>query len=127
MAFYRTGGGGALSETTLWTNPDISQSFAPQNVNLSDNINNYKFIGIKASHLTEADKQTFIMSVSDFKQMSNANNETMLGLSYKSGVGTLGTRGAYYVSDTQIGFTEAKTGTTTVNSAAKPYKIIGLK
>ena len=53
MGFYRcgSGGGGTLKETVLWTNGSPTASFAPQDVTLSDDIDNYDFLKIEFINL----------------------------------------------------------------------------
>lgn len=46
MAWFKTGGGGALSETTLWTNSAPTSNYSGGTVDLSDSINNYQYIGM---------------------------------------------------------------------------------
>ena len=130
MALYPAfGGGGTYKETLLWTNSSSTATFAAQIVALSDNIDNYDYIGVYwyyPSNYTGEPICTF-MKVSDFKKTGNANLSMALSLGFKSTAGTIGTRNTYYVSDTSIGFTDCRTGTTTTNNGTIPQKIVGLK
>lgn len=121
--------GGALSETTLWTNPSPTSSFASQNVSLSDNISNYDFIKIQFRVSTSvSNSASIIVSKEDLLTMTNATNTPKFALgAIESSV--THTRAGYYVSDTSIniGNTYRTNSTTTYNAVCIPTEVIGMK
>ena len=96
------GGGGKLVETQLWKNSSpTAGNFAPQQISLSESINNFDFIKITA-RLSSSDATSLgssLMSVSDFKQTSSSGS-----LFFLTGTGSNSNRrrSAYFVSTTAI-------------------------
>lgn len=84
MAWFNTGGGGALSETVLWTNSSPSDNFSAQTVNLSDSVVNYKYLkfiyrGRNASAVTSS----IIYSVDDYLTFAPANDTFQGAMHYR--------------------------------------------
>lgn len=129
MAFYRTGGGGSATETVLWTNGSPTAQFAPQDVTLSDDIDNYDFLKIEfISTASTGVNGSVLVPVSDFKLMTNTASTTGFGFGLSSGVDTFISRKTTYVSDTKIHIGNATSYTGNTNNArAIPLQIIGIK
>ena len=77
-------GGGELKPTTLWSHTATSgETFTAQSASLSDDIDNYAFIGIKyafdSSHLTDTNCiGTVLMSVTDFKKSIDSTSNVII-------------------------------------------------
>jgi len=129
MAWFKTGGGGSLSETVLWTNPSPTSSMSPSAARtLSDDISNYKYLKIYWRMTVNQDIQSSIMvSVEEFKKMTNTANTNFLGM-YSKATNSFA-RGIYYVNDTTFGNSNCyQAGTTTQNNGyCIITKISGLK
>ena len=133
MAFIpMTIGGGGLVETDLWTNSAPSSSFSAQTVTISDDMNNYDFIGVDYAYSTGT--QTLsrsICPVNYFKNgtynSSTARNVMSIAISNTSNQEFV--RTVEYVSDTKIHFEAVKFlgGSGGSNSNIVPHKIVGLK
>lgn len=129
--YVRSGnaGGGALSEVSLWTNGSQTSTFASQDVSLSDNINNYKYIKVKFRVSTSVSTSaSVIVSVTDLLTMTNSANTVKFGISALISSATH-SRSGYYVSDTKIniGNCYKYNSTTMVNTACIPIEVIGMK
>ena len=126
-----------MSETTLWTNSAPSSDFAAQDVTLSDNINNYKYIKITAilnnggwsnvvsSHTIEVSE--FVKSLSNTSGYINAITGRHLENSIIYYV-----RYAQYKGNTTVNFGSCIMVTGTSSAAARnqamiPTQIVGLK
>ena len=136
MAFYRAaigGGGGQPTETTLWTNPSPSSSFAGQTVTLSDDMTNYDYLKFTYKAVSTLDTlgEDIIPTA---KFVSYGSSMTTAGP--KFAIGKTGTssddryiRFLTYSSNTTIDFkTPQKAGAAqTSNNACIPVQIIGIK
>ena len=129
MAWFKTGGGGALSETVLWTNSSPTTSFAAKTVTLSQSIANFERVRIywrgSTSLATEA---SIDVSISDLQSFTgNSALRGSLGIINTNGSNY--TRSFAYVNNTSIAFTNAYPfdNTSAVNIVAIPTKICGLK
>lgn len=106
MGLYRSGGGGKMTETVLWTNSSPTSNFASQTVTLSDGISNYDYLKFtyKPSTASSLSNST-IISTQDF--ISNCVDgakhffATMGGYSSTSASNAHG-RNAFYVSNTSL-------------------------
>lgn len=133
MGLYRSGGGGQMTETTLWTNSSTASDFTSQTVTLTDAISNYDYIKftIKA-HKTSSDKSiSIIISVSDLAKTSESSYPRLtpgiVGKNTSSSASAV--RGINYVSDTQIkiGNNSYLGQSGNANAYVIPLKISGLK
>ena len=115
-----------MSEHTLWTNPSPTSAFSAGNVTLSDNISNYKFIGVRYKAVKSGEKNTiFYAKVDDWANMENIFRFSIFAI-----IGSVNyMRTVTYSSDTQIGFsTGTKVGASgTSNDNIIPIEVIGLK
>ena len=129
MAFYRTGGGGSATETVLWTNGSPTAQFAPQDVTLSDDIDNYDFLKIEfISTASTGVNGSILVDVSDFKSMTNTANVAGFAFGLSSGADSLVSRKTTYVSDTKIHIGNAYSYAGGTNNARGiPLQIIGIK
>lgn len=72
MAWYKCGGGGALSETVLWTNPSPTSNQAASTVSLTDNISNYKYIKIYWKNVSNGTWETSaLVDVEEFTKWTS--------------------------------------------------------
>lgn len=124
-------GGGSLKETVLWTNSAPTSAFTGQNVNLSQDIDNFKYISIKyrASTSSTSTEISFMVSSADLKKSVSQENNIMLFFGARLSGTTFYSRMVRYNSDTQIEITNAYilNGSGSNNSASIPLQIIGLK
>lgn len=129
--------GGNLSETVLWTNASPTSAFAGQNVSLSDNVNNYKYIEIQYDvYASQNHYMSSIYKVSELLSMNTPSSNdnywrTDLSALYQNYVFT---RLGYLYDNTHFHFDNnlwvLSSGTVqrgTNNSSIIPIKIIGLK
>lgn len=123
----------SLVSTTLWTNNSPTSDFAAQNVNLSDSMANYDYIGIrwkraKASSETTATVSTTIWPVTDMQNTDDNNDSKSLvfGLNRLSSGGRY-CRYAYYKTNSQIYISAASLigGSTTNATSVIPLNIYG--
>ena len=135
LASIEKKGGGKMSETTLWTNPNTSVDFANQGVTLSDNISNYSYIKIsyKFSRAVADDTAiSVIINETDFINSNAAEGTCFAGLNEygaSSGTNYSWSRGVYPTSDTIVYFTGCFSLRANLNQNARciPIEIIGLK
>lgn len=131
MAWFKTGGG-ALSETVLWTNPSPTAAFVNQEVTLNDDVNNYKYVKVLcvASASTGATKYSTIISVEDLILSQDSAANFALSAMIRA------TENSYYynryftgTANNKVRFGQAyrQSTSTTGNSYAVPLQISGLK
>lgn len=130
MALYRTGGGGgALSETVLWTNPSPTTNFPASTVTLSANFRNYKYLKIYFKHSKSASdpERITIFRASDIHDTNT--NVMMIGT--RQATGNARVRGVTSTSDTNIIFSLSYQTQSSSQSPTGDYciplKISGLK
>lgn len=119
MAYFRTGGGGALNETVLWTNSSPTSSMATSTTRtISGNFSDYKQVKISWRLAINNAKTNFIIvPIDEFKEMRNDNgyNEIFLGARGSSAVYM---RDVFYMNDTTFGNGSCfQRGTSTQNNA----------
>lgn len=126
-------GSGGLTPTTLWSNTSPTSDFPASDttitVTLSDDIDNYEYIKIKARRSkSDATEYAIIYSVEDFKKLNNANGASAGALAYNYNSSN-SARVFYYTSNTSVTFELAKAlnSTGTARTGAIPLEIIGLK
>ena len=129
--------GGELKPTTLWKHPEpitSGETFNAQSATLSDDIDNYDFIGIKyafdSSHLTDTNcVGTVLMSVTDFKKSIDSSSSNKIQASISCGATNNYSRIVYYTDSTHIYFGSCKVITTgsNNNTCSIPLEIIGFK
>ena len=131
MAFIRAsqGGGGELTETTIWTNSSPTSTFPDTTITLSDSISNYKFLKIKFRKATTASDETSVMfDCDDFTEQIINTNKSVTCIAF---VGTSVTyaRRIGYVDDTHIHIDKniQINGQATTTNYNIPVEIIGLK
>lgn len=127
------GGGATLVETVLWQNPSPSSNFGGQTITLSEDMNNYDYLGISWAYSTSNQSgngiNKLIMSVPDFKKVA-----------YTSTAGTYPAVGTFtgtysYVrnlirsSDTTIyvGNCYQMSTSTQANGNSIPIQVVGIK
>ena len=128
------GGGAKQEETVLWTNSAPTSNFAGQEINLSNDIDNYDYIGIKYYYNTtyqtgHADSMNLV-SVNDLKKWlyQDSVRHNIGSLSMEFG-GTAYSRTVYYVSNTKLRFGSSyQVGSSaTSNGTCIPYSVVGCK
>ena len=118
----------ALEVSTLWTNSTPTAQFATQTVTLSDDINNFSYVGITFRFTTsDATETTCIYPVADFKNFKIGQGY-MCGATVSRAANANILRRFEYVSDVSIHFSDgtATSGATTDNSESIPIEIFGL-
>lgn len=133
LCTLRKSGGGKMKETVLWTNPSPTSDFAGATLTLSDNISHYKYIGIVGVYSKNATTDTLetIYSTDEIVNATSGNTCPCLCIAgYRSN--TYYFRHGWYISDTTINFTNARSCTTstapsTVNGAMIPISVKGYK
>jgi hypothetical protein len=104
MAWFETGGGGALSETVLWTNPSPTSNQSTATVSLNDNISNYKYIKIYWKNIASGSIMgNLIVDINEFMNWIGSANHC-LGFPgyYTSSNSTFYFRPVYYATDTTV-------------------------
>jgi len=135
MAFIRANsGGGDLSETTLWTNPNPSASFSAQTVTLSQSITNFKYIAFTYARNIDSlsDVHRVIYPVSDVQKWATSSsevNKTYGMIIARGSSGNSYNRPIFYASDTTINFRNSTlfSNSTIFNGSNVPLAIIGMK
>ena len=125
--------GGAMSETTLWTNPNTSVSFASTDVTLSESIQNYTHIKVYVAFGNAAAGQldivwSILMPVSDFLNVITSGGGPLFTLTERSSGGALRHRNVSYKGDTTVGFSQCyENSSTAKNQQLIPLSIVGCK
>lgn len=129
------GSGEQYTETVLWTNPSPSSTFAAQNVTLSDNLSNYKYIGINfgystSNYSTGYHNSTILLSLEDFIKFGYKSGLARCGtsLTVANTNNTIFSRSVLYLNDTSVRFgTCYQVGSSTQeNTSAIPLEILGI-
>lgn len=127
------GGGAKYTETSLWTNPSSTSDFAAQTVNLSDSIDNYKYIAIDYCFNKNNTGITnrAIYKVDDFKKAlkDNNTNHNTIGINIEDSSNYGHSRAVFYVSSTSVAFSLGyRLGASSSSNAAIiiPLEILGL-
>ena len=119
-----------LKPTSLWTNNSPTSSFAGQTVTLSQDIDNFAYIGIRCKAGTSSSSETneTMFSVADLKKSTSGNSKARLAIGASNSSGTLYVRGIAYSSDTKITFGDAyrlNNNAGTSNGVCIPTSIVG--
>ena len=130
----KTGGGGAPTETTLWTNPSPTSTFGITEATLSSSIDNFDYIKIKfaATTLYQASANCIecIYSKEDVRKTSVSTLGMQLAMSVRpTSNAKYNARRVYYMNDTKLSFSPAyqMNGSTTDNNSCIPLSIVGVK
>ena len=123
-----------MTETTLWTNSNVANTFAEQTITLNDSITNYDYIKvtITSSTSTTTEYMDTIFKVSDFityvRPSSSVNHWPQAAVGARAG-GTSNFRVLLYVPDNKISISNgvAAGSTSALNSRVIPVKVIGMK
>ena len=128
------GGSGGFTTTTLWTNNSSSSNFAAQEITLSDDIDNYDYIGVDYKYNTGSSDvgcHRMLMSSSDIKNATYNTSVARCGLEINiiSSSNISFARQIYYINDTKLRFaTTTQVGSsTTSNALAIPVRVVGCK
>ena len=127
---YAYSGQVELKATSLWTNNSPTSSFAGQTVTLSQDIDNFAYIGIRCKAGTSSSSETneTMVSVADLKKSTSGNSKARLAVGASNSSGTLYVRGIAYSSDTKITFGDAyrlNNNAGTSNSVCIPTSVVG--
>ena len=127
-------GGGAMSETTLWTNSNTSASFGATDVTLSESIQNYTYIKINVAFGNAAAGQldntwSNFMPVTDFVKATESGSigRPCFTVTEVTQANALRRRNVLYKSDTTVGFAQCYEGSTAKNQQLIPLSIVGCK
>lgn len=133
MAWYKCGGGGALTETTLWSNNAPTTATGSKTVTLSESIANYKYVKIKWRLTTTSSvNNEILIPINQFKKSLSDAQSCIISISGRwelSGSYVTYMRRVYYVSNTSVTFSSgAQVGGTATNTAyIIPLSISGVK
>lgn len=127
------GGGGKYTETVLWTNPNPSSYFTGQQITLSDDVDNYDYIGItwaySMSYTSSEYCEVAIYPVSDLKKAVTSSSVRKAIPAIASGMSNVYHRVFYYISNTKLQFIDCyQSGTSTATNAQTiPIQVVGIK
>lgn len=128
-AIRKRGGGGALTETALWTNASPTSSFAAQNVTLSSGISNFEVIRVyylcsTTEYYVDFPKDLIVAAFAEINAPLFVIGKTGTG-----GTSLFFVRVLRYVSNTSISIgANTRVGASgTANEGNVPTKICGLK
>lgn len=126
MALLRCGAVSSVQETVLWTNSSPTTNFSSQTITLSEDIDNFEYLKIKALGSTTNNLEINIyISVEDFKKGGNSGAVAGPAL-YGANSGGTARRALYYKTDTTILVDNAEGGASTFNNIAIPVEISGI-
>ena len=128
---FTNGGGGQLVETTLWTNPNTGANYSGGTASLSDDIDNYDYVGVYYKFTPSSDDSTATcqyMKVADFKKDNSVTGNDTFAITMR-GSSNWWARRVSYSSDTEISISTAYAygAAQTANNIAIPVKIVGMK
>lgn len=135
MGLYKAGGGGGqMTETVLWTNPNVANTFAEQTITLTDSITNYDYIKVTVASSTTNNTEYMdtIYKVSDFmtyvKPSSSANHWPQAAVGARAG-GASNFRTLLYVPDNKISISNGiiSGSSSAQNTRVIPVTVKGLK
>jgi hypothetical protein len=134
MALYRCGsGGGTMTETKLWENPNPTTSFSRQTIALSDDMDNYQYLKFDFRSSSSNDESASILVPIDTVKKctipsSGAGQYVNVGL-VCLGNGTRYCRMIGYISNSSIEFSVAyqMNGSGTPSTMSIPLKVSGMK
>ena len=118
-----------MKETVLWTNSAPTSTFASQTVNLSDSMQNYKYIKIKTEYDTsQSPTASVLMSVDDVNNMTGQTIVVNLCLASHDSAGNY-IRPISFSTNTSVVFGNCLPlrSTTIDNTKSIPLQVIGLK
>lgn len=132
MGLYKSGGGGALSETTLWTNPSPTSARGETTISLSESFKNFKLVRFyyKISKSSSSEFYTDYLSEMVEQATQNLNKAIPAFMVFPTSGGVASyCRSIRYVSDTSfiIKPAYALNAVATNNDLAIITKICGLK
>lgn len=118
-----------MSETTLWTNPNPTSSFASQPITLSQDVNNFDYIKISyRGGISNDNSMSIIVSIADYNKADSASTNKVGIAIAGTNSGDLRTRVMFTNGNTSIYPGDARTPTGSIdNNKAIPIKISGLK
>lgn len=124
-------GGGNPKETVLWTNSSPTTSQAAVTLNLSESIENFDYIKIKARNSTTNTSSDEVLYPIEYVKKSSrtANNPAMIIGFFDSSLSYFFVRRIYYSSNTALTTTAAYTtgGSGTFNNYSIVTEISGVK
>ena len=123
-----------MTETVLWTNSNVANTFASQTITLSQSISNYDYIKITVTSSTSntTEYMDTIFKVSDFityvQPSSSVNHWPQPAVGARAG-GANDFRRLLYVPDNKISVSDcsAAGSTQTYNTRVIPVKVTGMK
>lgn len=130
--FIDVGGGGGLTETTLWTNSSPTSDFASSTQTISS-LSDYKYIKIywKPYKSSSGNLGEMLIPIDIFKTMTDANTSYIPSMAFgsRNSSGDTYLRRVFYVSATQVKFTTSQKPGSSGSSASYciPTQITGLK
>lgn len=107
-----------ISITTLWTNPDITISFSPQNITIDKNMSNYRFIACEYMYNISQNPDNHMIEFTSY------GNGLWLNL---VGSTTQGRRVIEFIDNNTLNISEAKWNDSISNGYCIPIKIYGIK
>lgn len=119
-----------LKATTLWTNNSPTSSFSAQTVTLSQDIDNYAYIGFRyaASTSSSAETNEVIVTPENLKKSIAGNSKARISIGCTNSSGSFYLRSVAYSSDTSISINNAyreNNNAGTSNTLCIPTSIVG--
>jgi len=128
----KKGGGGGLKKTVLWTRPSSQTSFGEETLTLSDDVNNYDYIGFHFAgrNPTQAGHKEYdiiipIETYNDSYRDNSSFGNSYIVLGYVNGSSAY-YRIVYKLTDTTLKVSKRYDGGYT-DLACAPIEIYGLK
>ena len=124
-------GGGAMTPTVLWTNPNATAAWTSSSVTLSEDMNNYRYIEVEVYRTRTNHNEIFksgMYLVSDVVTFSG-NGAGRMSVTFCGASNNVLTRNISYVSDTSLTISacyQFGSGTSD-NNANIPYRVVGYK
>ena len=120
-----------MTETVLWTNPSPTSSFPNQQVTLSGNISDYKYLKFVFNlSNTSTASMSCIYDVEEFKTLTNVTNSWSRATSpmRSNSNNNQFVRPMLYINDTKVDFGHGAgyNANNTQDATVIPYQIIGI-
>lgn len=129
LAELKKKGGGAMTETVLWTNPSPTSTWTyTQMINLSDDYTNYKYLKvIFRKHTSDNSKRSVLIPTDEFA-ISSTGTPLTYTMGYQSTTALMVRRILSDDSTTMhVSTCRQVNGTQSNDNQIIPYQIIGLK
>lgn len=129
MAYLKCGGGGGMTETTLWTNSSPTSTFAAQSVTLSQSLSNFDYIRFEYRFSTSnSASYSVIIKASDVTNSLTTSGNFTIALMVRSSSYYRSRRVTYNsLTSLEVSLAWDSNHAGSSNSEAIPTKIVGMK